>query len=87
MNKRKTEISESEGEMIMSSMPENLSGVFIAEGAIVRGNVTIGEEAVFFTMPLSARSMQKSVSESGPTSRITVSSMWTKVKLWRSEMV
>ena len=42
MNKRKTEISESEGEMIMSSMPENLSGVFIAEGAIVRGNVTIG---------------------------------------------
>ena len=32
----------------MSSMPENLSGVFIAEGAIVRGNVTIGEESSIF---------------------------------------
>lgn len=32
----------------MRSMPENLSGFILAEGAIVRGNVTIGEDSSIF---------------------------------------
>ena len=41
-------MTESEGEIIMRPVSENLPGIFIAEGAIVRGNVTIGEESSVF---------------------------------------